>query len=133
GAGRTGLALARQADAVAVVHARGHLHLQHLLLLHAAIAAAGRARVAEGLAAAVAGRARLLHREDAALEAHLAVAMAGVAGLELAVLGAGAPARLALHQRRQLYPALDAGDGLLQVQLHHVADVGAATRTARTA
>src|SRR3546814_6030113 len=77
-------------------------------------------------------RARLLHREDAALEPHLAASVAGVAGIELAVLGPGALARLALGQGRDLDPALDAGRGLLEVEFHHVADVGPATRSARS-
>src|SRR3546814_6235411 len=96
-------------------------------------AAAFRTRAAEGLAATVALRARLLHREDAALETHLAASVAGVAGIELAVLRARALARLALGQGRDLDPALDAGHGLLAVELHHVADVGAAARSARSA
>src|SRR3546814_10966892 len=78
-------------------------------------------------------RARLLHREDAALETHMAASVDGVAGIELAVLGAGALARLALGRGRDLDPALDAGHGLLEVELHHVADVGAAARSARSA
>src|SRR3546814_20856111 len=75
---RAGLALAGQADAVAAVDAGRHLHRQDLFLLHAARAAAFRTRAAEGLAATVALRARLLHREDAALETHLAASVAGV-------------------------------------------------------
>src|SRR5690606_24099935 len=71
GSRRAGLALAGQADAIAVVDARGHLHRQHLFLFHAAVAPAGGARRPERLAPALAGRARLLHREDAALEPHL--------------------------------------------------------------
>src|SRR3546814_4935635 len=128
---RAGLALPGQADAVAAVDAGRHLHRQDLFLLHAARAAAFRTRAAEGLAATVALRARLLHREDAALETHLAASVAGVAGIELAVLRARALARLALGQGRDLDPALDAGHGLLEVELHHVADVGAAARAAR--
>src|SRR3546814_5993204 len=60
---RAGLALAGQADAVAAVDAGRHLHRQDLFLLHAARAAAFRARAAESLAASMALRARLLHRE----------------------------------------------------------------------
>src|SRR3546814_12029869 len=97
-------------------------------LLHAARAAAFRARAAESLAASMALRARLLHREDAALEPHLAASVAGVAGIELAVLGPGALARLALGQGRDLDPALAAGHGLLEVEFHHVAAVRPATR-----
>src|SRR5690606_6798739 len=130
---RTSLALAGQADAVAAVDAGRDLHRQDLLLLHPARAAANRARSGEGLAAAMALRARLLHREDAALEPHLAAPVAGVAGVELAILGAGAPAWFALGQGRDLDPALDAGHGLLEVQLHDIADVGAAARSPRSA
>src|SRR3546814_14224049 len=100
-------------------------------LLHAARAAAFRARAAESLAASMALRARLLHREDAALEPHLAASVAGFAGIELAVLGAGALARLALGQGRDLDLALDAGHGPLQLAFHHVADVGPPPRPAR--
>src|SRR3546814_4214543 len=65
---RAGLALAGKAEEGAAVDAGRHLHRQDLFLLHAARAAAFRTRAAEGLAATVALRARLLHREDAALE-----------------------------------------------------------------
>src|SRR3546814_20297700 len=75
-------------------------------------------------------RARLLHREDAALETHMAASVAGVAGIELAVLGPGALARLALGKGRDLDPALDAGHGLLEVAFHHVADVRPSKRAA---
>src|SRR5690606_12947576 len=131
GARGPGLAFAGKADAVTTVDAGRHLHRQHLFLFHAAIAAAGRTGTLEGLAAAMAGRARLLHREDAALEAHLAVAVAGVAGLERPVFGTAAPAGLAFDQGGQVDAALHAGDGLFQVELHHIADVGTAARTAR--
>src|SRR3546814_17765600 len=56
-----------------------------------------------------------------------------VCSSDLAVLRARALARLALGQGRDLDPALDAGHGLLEVELHHVADVGAAARSARSA
>src|SRR5690606_20684428 len=133
GAGGPGLALARQPDAVAAVHARGALHRQHLLLLHAAVAVAGLARIGDGLAAATAMRARLLHGEDAALHAHLAASMAGPAGLQPAVLGTAAVAAGAGRQGGQLDALLDPGHGLLEVEFHHVADVGAAARAARGA
>src|SRR5690606_22564407 len=130
-AGGAGLALARQADAVAAVHARGDLHRQHLFLFHPAVAVAGRAGRGEGLAAATAVRARLLHGEDAALHAHLAAAVAGGAGLEPAVFRTGAVARLAHGQRGQFDALLDAGDGFLEIEFHHVADVRPAPRPAR--
>src|SRR5690606_7517560 len=131
GAGGPGLALARQPDAVAAVHARRDLHRQHLLLLHAAVAVAGLARIGDGLAAATAVRARLLHGEDAALHAHLAAPVAGPAGLQPAVLGAAAVAAGAGRQGGQLDALLDPGHGLLEVEFHHIADVGAAARAAR--
>src|SRR5690606_15570731 len=130
GAGGPGLALARQPDAVAAGHARRDLHRPHLLLPLAAVAVAGLARVGDGLAAAAAVRARLLHGEDAALHAHLAAPVAGAAGLQPAVLGAAAVAAAAGRQRGQLDTLLDPGHGLLEVELHDVADVGAAARAA---
>src|SRR5690606_39923831 len=97
---------------------------------HAAVAVAGLARVGDSLAAAAAVRARLLHGEDAALHAHLAAPVAGAAGLQPAVLGAAAVAAAAGRQRGQLDTLLDPGHGLLEVELHDVADVGAAARAA---
>src|SRR5690606_33832257 len=64
------------------------------------------------------------------LHAHLAAPLAGGAGLDLAVLGPAALARLAGRQRRHFDALLDAGDGVLQVAFHHVADGGAAARRA---
>src|SRR5690606_32629438 len=126
GAGRAGLALAGQADAVAAVHAGGDLDREDPLVLHAPGAMALAARVAHHLAPPTAIGAGLLHGEDAGLETDLAVAVAGAAGLDLAVLRAAALAGLALGQGRDLDALLDAGDRLLQVQLHDVADVRAA-------
>src|SRR5690606_12624058 len=103
---------------------------QHLLLFHAAVAVAGLARVGDSLAAAAAVRARLLHGEDAALHAHLAAPVAGAAGLQPTVLGSAAVAAAAGRQRGQLDTLLDPGHGLLEVELHDVADVGAAARAA---
>ena len=91
------------------------------------------ARVGEGFAAAAAVRTRLLHGEDATLHAHLATAVAGGAGIELAIFRTGAVARLAGGQRGQFDALLDAGDGLLEIELHHIAHVRAAARTARGA
>src|SRR5690606_826923 len=130
---RPGLALALQADAVAAVHPRGDLHRQHLLVLDPARPMAALARIADHLAAAAAFRARLLHGEDAALEAHLAAAAAGRTGFDLAILRTAAVASVALGKGGDLDPLLGAGDGLFQVQLHHVADVGTAPCRARAA
>src|SRR5690606_3577419 len=132
GARRTGLALAGQADAVTAVHACGNLDRKDLLVLDAAGAVALAAGVAHHLATPAAVRAGLLHGEDAALEADLAMPAAGAAGLDLAVLRAAALAGLALGQGRDLDALLDAGDRLLQVQLHDVADVRAAPCAAST-
>src|SRR5690606_21696199 len=130
GAGGAGLAFAGKADVVTAGDAARHLHRQHSLLSHADIAAAGRTGALEGLAAAMAGRARLLHREDAALEANLAVAVAGVAGLHDPVLGAGAAAGLALDQRGQLDPAPRGRDRVLLVPLQYAAPGHAAPPSA---
>ena len=75
-----GLALARQADAIAGIHARRHFHRQRLALLHTALAVALAAGVGNGLASPPAGGAGLLHREQALLHAHLAQAAASTAG-----------------------------------------------------
>src|SRR5690606_1303341 len=130
---RAGLALAVQADAVAAVHAGRALDRQDLLVLHPALAMALAAGVAHHLAPAATLRAGLLHAEDAPLETHLAMALAGGAGLDLAVLRTAAVAGVALGEGRDLDPLLDTGDGFLQVQLHDIADVRAAPRAAGTA
>src|SRR5690606_5347157 len=70
GAGRSGLAFTRQADAVAVVHAGGNLDLQGFLTLDAAVPVAVLAGIDDVASAAAAGRAHLLHREDALLHPH---------------------------------------------------------------
>ena len=75
------LALAVQANAIAGVDARGNLHRQGAGLAHAALAVALVAGHLDVLAGAVAGRAGLLHGEEALLHAHLAVAGTGRAGL----------------------------------------------------
>src|SRR5690606_185190 len=123
-AGGAGLALARQADAVAVVDAGRNLHLQHFFRLDAAGAVAGLARVADGLAVAGAVRAGLLDAEDALLHAHATVAAAGAAGFDLAVGGAAAAADAAGHHRGDLDFLLDAGDGFFQVEVDDVAQIG---------
>src|SRR5690606_3068789 len=76
----TRLAIARRADAHAIVDAGRDLHFERLVALDASGAAAGRARLGDDLAAAMAFRAGLLDAEEALLHAHLAVAGAGGAG-----------------------------------------------------
>src|SRR5690606_25560859 len=123
---RAGLALARQADPVAGVDPGRDLHREDFLLFHPAGAAAGRAGIGDDLAAPMAVRTGLLHGEDAALHAHLAPAVAGGAGVVPAVLRARALAVAAGREGRELDPLLDPGHGFFQVQLEHVAHVGAA-------
>src|SRR5690606_4349742 len=132
GARGAGLAFATQADAVAAVHAGGNLDRQDLLVLDPARAMTLAAWAADHLAASATFRAALLHGENAALEPHLAVPVAGAAGLDLAVFRTAAVAVAALGQGRDLDALLDAGHGLFQVQLHHIADVRAAPRAAAT-
>src|SRR5688572_26990752 len=122
-----GLPLAGQADAVALVHAGGDLHLQGLVLLDAAGPAAGRAGVGDHLAAAVAGGAGLLDGEEALRQAHRARAVAGLALLGLgARLGARAVAGLAGLHGRDADLGLGAARGLLERDLEVVAQVRAA-------
>src|SRR6185437_5085752 len=104
---------------------------QHLVFFDTAVAVAGLAGLGDDLATATTVVAGLLHGEDAALDAHLATTMADIAGLDLAVLRAAAIAVAAFGQGRNLDAALDATHRFFQVQLHHVTDVGAATRLAR--
>src|SRR6476659_183917 len=127
---RTRFALARQAHAIAVVDARRNLHREDFFFLDPAGAMAGLAWRGDRLAAAATVRAWLLHGEDAALHAHLAMAMACRTGVVFSVLGSGRRAGATPDQRRDLDALFRAGDGVLEVELHHVADVGAATRTA---
>src|SRR4249919_11154 len=127
---RAGFAFALQAHTIAVVHAGGDLHREDFLFLQAALPHARLARVLDDLAAPGAMRARLLHLEDAALHAHLAAAVARGAVFDLAVGRTRSVAVLARDQRGDFDALLDAGDRFFQVQFHHVADVGAAPRTA---
>ncbi|MCY1186722.1 hypothetical protein D9M73_276240 [compost metagenome] len=76
----TGLALARQADAVTGIDTRRHLDRQRLVFLDTAFAVARGARIGNDLALAMTARAGLLHREEALLHAYLADTTAGRAG-----------------------------------------------------
>ncbi|MNN30569.1 hypothetical protein D3C81_1442220 [compost metagenome] len=92
---------------------------------------AGAARIGNHLAAAVAARAGLLHREEALLHAHLADAAAGGAGdRRSARLGAAAAAGLAADQGRHADGHGGAAHRLFEIQLEGVAQVAAALRTA---
>src|SRR5690606_25180004 len=128
GTGRAGLAFAGEADAVAVVHAGRDLHRQRLLLLHPAIAVARRTGIGDHLPASPVVGARLLHGDDAALLAHLLASVACAAGLDLAVGRTRAVAGRTRRRARHVDALVDAGHGLFQVELHHVADVRASAR-----
>src|SRR5690606_19019633 len=75
-----GLTLASQTNAVASVDACRHLHGKRLLLFHTALAMAAATGIGDHLAAAMAARAGLLHREEALLHTYLADAAAGSTG-----------------------------------------------------
>src|ERR1700675_194028 len=81
------LPLAVQADAVARIDPGGHADGQGLLLPDAALTEAGIAGIADDLAAALAARAGLLNGENRLLHAHLALTVAGIAGLGRSPLG----------------------------------------------
>src|SRR5690606_1254965 len=96
-----GFAFAREADAVAFVHAGGDLHRQRLMGLDAPRAAATGTRVGDVRARAVTARTRLLDRKEALLHPDLTVSVAGRAGLGLrAGLGTAAMAGVALFGGR---------------------------------
>src|SRR3989338_3801649 len=127
----TGLAFARQANAVTGIDTRRHLHRQGLVLFHPTLAVAGGAGLGNHLAIAMATRAGLLHREEALLHAHLADAATGGAGDRRgALLGARAIAGLAVDQGRHANGDRGAAHRLFQVQLQGVAQVAAALGTA---
>jgi len=71
----------------------------------------------------------LLDGKDAVLHAHAAMARAGTALGHLAVFGTGAVAVVAIDLGGDLDLLLDAEHGFLEVQIHHVAQVGTAART----
>src|SRR6185436_10886330 len=124
---RAGLAVAARADPHAFVDARRDLDLERLVLLDAALAVAGRAGLGNDLAAAVALRAGLLDAEEALAHLHLAIAVAGGAGdRACARLGAVALAGLAGLVRRDADLRFLAVRGLLERDLHRVAQVAAA-------
>src|SRR6185503_3928521 len=73
-------ALAREADSVARVDAPRHLHGKPLRRSRSALPRALRAGVRDDRAATLAARAGLLHGKNALGNAHLAAALAGLAG-----------------------------------------------------
>ena len=93
---------------------------------------AGRTGIVDHLAAALTGRAGALEREEALRMPDLAGAAAGRAGLRLgAGLGAGAGAGFAGHRGRNADLRGLAVEGLLERDLHVVAQIGAALAAGR--
>ena len=130
----TGLALAREADAVAGIDTCRHLDRQRLVFFDTPFAVARGARVGNDLALAMAARAGLLHREEALLHAHLTDAAARRAGRRgRTLLGTGTVARLAIDQGRNADADRGATYRFFQVQLQGVAQVAAALGTATSA
>ena len=76
----TGVALARQADARAVVDAGGNLEVQGAILADLAVTVAGGAGIGDHLTLAVAAGAGALDLEEAVGLAHASRAAAGTAG-----------------------------------------------------
>ena len=132
---RAGLTLARQANAITGIDTWRHLDRQCLALFHTTLPMATATGVGDHLAAAVATRASLLHREEALLHAYLTDTTTGGTGDRAgALLGAGTIAGLATNQRRHADGYAGAAHRFFQIQLEGVAQVtaalGAATRTA---
>src|SRR5688572_229096 len=120
-------AFPRKADAVVLVDAGRNLHRQRLVLEHATDAFAGLAGIGDHLAGAVAGRTRLLDREETLRDAHLASPAAARARLRLrAGLRSVAVARRALLERGDADLRFGAARRLLERKLEVVAQVGAA-------
>ena len=124
---RPRLAVAARADPHALVDAGRNLDLERLVLLEAALAVAGRARLGDELAAAVAGRAGLLDAEEALAHLHRSGAVAGrAADRARSRLGAVALAGLAGLVRRDADLRFLAVRRFLERDLHRVAEVAAA-------
>src|SRR5439155_462495 len=75
-----GLALARKANAIAVVYAGGNLDRERFLFFHSRGTVAGRAGLGDDLSSSLALRARLLDGEKPLLHAYLTVPFTGRAG-----------------------------------------------------
>src|SRR5690606_29569915 len=103
-------------------------------LLDAALAMAVATGVGDHLAAAMAARTGLLHREETLLHTHLTDAAAGAAGgRATALLGTGAATGLAVGQGRHANGHRRAAHRLFQAQPQGVAQVAAPLRAATLA
>ena len=121
------LALAGEADAIAGIDARGNLDRQLAAAAHAALPEAGVARILDDGARAAAAGTGLLQLEETLRNAHLPGAAAGIAGGRRAALGrARAVAGLALGELRHFDLHRVAEDGLGELELDLIAQVGAA-------
>src|SRR5690606_30833799 len=126
-----GFALAVEADARAVVDARGNLDLERLDFVHPALAAALAARLLDDLAAAVTVRAWPLNHEQALLRTDLAVPLAKLATASRRARGRARPAAGPAGDRDlDLYLGRLAMKRILEADLEVVAQVRAAPRPA---
>src|SRR6195256_4611772 len=123
----SGLTLAREPHAVAVVDSGRHFHRQLAGAAHPALSQARVAGIAHDAARPAAARTGLLQLEEALRDAHLPCATAGVAGGRLAALGRAAPvAELAFHEARDFDLDLVTEYGLGELELQLIAQIGAA-------
>src|ERR1700704_7101442 len=114
-ASHPGLALAREADAGAVLDTRRDVDRQHALARDTAGARTGRARTVDHLATALASRAGPFQGEEALSVSDASGARAGRTGLGLGTgLGAGARAGLARDRGRDPQLRGLAGEGLVE-------------------
>ena len=125
------LPFARQPDAGTVLDAGGNVDGERALARHPPRSRAGRTGIVDDLAAALAARTGPLEREETLSVADASLAAAGRAGLGTGTgLGAGAGAGLAGHRGRDAHLRGLAGIGLVQTDLHVVAQIGAALAAA---
>src|SRR6185437_5621200 len=129
GTRRTSFALAREPNAIAVVHAGRDAHRQRAFVLQATLAVTSLARSLDHATGTAAMRAGLLDRENAVLHPHPPVTAAGRADDCLAIGGARTVAVMAVDQRGNLDLLFDSGDGFFQIELHHVTQISATRGT----
>src|ERR1019366_3449262 len=123
------LAFARQAQAVAVIHAGRDVDLQLALHLAVTVALTFGAGVADDLAASVASAACTANRQEALLVENFAAAMAGGAVARPAArFAAGALAALAALHTRHLDFRAHAEHGVLEAEFQIETHVFAALR-----
>ena len=122
-----GLALARQANAIAGVHARRNLHREPLGSAHSTLPEAGVAGILDDGAAAATLGTRLLQLEEALRDAHLADTVAGLTSDGFVALGrATAAAGVALHELGDVDFHRMAEHGLTEFDLQLVFEIRAA-------